>query len=92
MDSENGISRPTEISIFFYLSVCVCLSTCEGEEEVAKTNQAKVLKAQKTYLRASTLHGKLEGNLRFFSVFMLLIVLKHRTQCIRRYRATVLLL
>jgi hypothetical protein len=24
----------------FYLSVCVCLSMCEEEEEVAKTNQS----------------------------------------------------
>jgi len=28
MDSENGISRPTESSVSFYLRVCVCLSMC----------------------------------------------------------------
>jgi len=42
MDSENGISRPTESSLCLLLSVCLCLSfyVCEGEEEKAKTNQS----------------------------------------------------
>jgi len=94
MDSENGISRPTESSISFYLRVCVCLSMgVKGRKRWEKQTSHKCSKKLKTpYLIASTLHGKLEGNLRFFSFFMLLIVLKHCTQCIRRYCTTVLLL
>ena len=46
MDSENGISRPTEGSIYLLVSQCLCLSfyVCEGEEEMAKTDQTQALK------------------------------------------------
>jgi len=42
MDSENGIRRPTESSLYLLLSQYLCLSfyVCEGEEEVAKTSQS----------------------------------------------------
>lgn len=36
--SKNGISRPTESSLYLFLSQCLSFYVCEGEEEVAKTN------------------------------------------------------